>query len=40
MSETTASESPDLIDPASYVNGFPHEYFTELRATPFMCVPT
>lgn len=32
MSETTASESPDLIDPATYVNGFPHEYFTELRA--------
>ena len=32
MSETTTTDGPDLIDPATYVNGFPHDYFTELRA--------
>ncbi len=32
MSDPAPTHETDLIDPATYTDGFPHEYFTELRA--------
>ena len=32
MSAVTDTDRLDLIDPDTYADGFPHEYFTELRS--------